>query len=1418
MRDILNYIAYPSGQSFTTDLRDNLNLTFPAGTISVQVSIELEFDIFYNLFRAWKPATINGVDVSGNYPFFKSGIYLWNITTDLVESPSTTALTIQTYGTQNEASGSTGLWNIYGQPTYTNLTWTVESSVIDPVTPSGNQVVTETSGVFNNVDRSFNAAVGGSFGNIFADSAIFTKILVNDGIFARVYSDSARITNISGKHLLYDSGIIKQFSADSARIGTIDNTLSRIGSLITNNAAIVELNGANANFNSYKGNKAILGNSARVGRYFLDAGIYDSFNGNAIEANLDALVADNFGGIYYLKDDSQEAHLKYDEVDKKWSFYPNLLLNDIDSDGIRDSEVIDKTPLGKGETGQFLFYSDNEYGWDYPVLEGKYAYDSFDLNKQLSKIPDPIGLITEKEMTKYSYFSHSYKTFNQFDGTHPEFNNLAKSTQNNFYPNVNSYINYVDATKSFDTINIDSHRTSTDSEDIYLKNSFNGVLSPKSSNRFTLSAKVSATDSFNQAGAIVLIGAHVEDAGKDYTLSLVRTVSSSYPVGQDSDQAAFGDSHDMYSYGIYYNYYQSDQQLIGREREPGVISNLNRSWENTGYSKLFIEKNDKYIKFMASDWNDSVPLAEHIISFNFDDQNATWSDLVDLSIFNEEVGHGFGFHHVSNAKITDIRYRSANDAEFGTDENTVIDLYNRNTHLWYDSFKAAAFGKTRGYHKVDVDSFGVNIMKKNIPGGRFYWNRYLDKVWWQSGTGADNTFMLSNILDDTKLPLGEYLEITAGSTTPAQNRRLVKNRVPLQRLNSNFDVAQSGISVSVFEMSADPDEESALISTDNYSTYANSTNSNALAAKLNSLRTGAERIVVLTSYGNWWTDNTNVRDAAKAQGLSKLWATCGGPESPANQPYAAIYMTGTTQKVYETTETNNGTISPTIYSILRDGEFFVLNGTANVSANLSGPHGNIEAEIDGNNRLTLTNGIITSLGTPKNLIDLDYNEPTDRNNNILIQSHSSIHNLIDASDSGTDNYWSIQKNLDPYNDAVSNTTGIFKVSENGDVDITGSLTTITTDNMIEGTNNRFYTDSRSIIAAQNNIQVSIAGSRAADNNLTWTPSTDANATGTLQFTKSIIPTVVNASASGTLSSLSYDHNTAAYTFNPASLAAIQNSLTVTNDSPTGSIASLAYNSSGGFTFKPAVLGTVSLGGNPPEAQNGTVWFDDVTTGEMFVYSDSAENWIQVTGSITSFSAIGSTPPTSPLDGTFWFDDGATGELFIYSDNASNWIQATGVVANNDGGVPSGSVIYHAANTPPTGFIKANGAAVSRSTYSDLFTAIGTTFGTGDGSTTFNVPDLRGEFMRGWDDTRGIDGSRAFGSAQVDQMEAHNHALRGNSGGGIHVLFGQTDVIAGIQNFGGGFSNSQATIQNTGGTSNSSENRPRNIALLACIKY
>lgn len=63
-------------------------------------------------------------------------------------------------------------------------------------------------------------------------------------------------------------------------------------------------------------------------------------------------------------------------------------------------------------------------------------------------------------------------------------------------------------------------------------------------------------------------------------------------------------------------------------------------------------------------------------------------------------------------------------------------------------------------------------------------------------------------------------------------------------------------------------------------------------------------------------------------------------------------------------------------------------------------------------------------------------------------------------------------------------------------------------------------------------------------------------------------------------------------------------------------------------------------------------------------------------------------------------------------------------------LPTGTVVPHASSTVPDGFLACDGTAVSRTTYANLFTVIGTTFGAGDGSTTFNTPDLRGIFVRG----------------------------------------------------------------------------------------
>lgn len=136
-------------------------------------------------------------------------------------------------------------------------------------------------------------------------------------------------------------------------------------------------------------------------------------------------------------------------------------------------------------------------------------------------------------------------------------------------------------------------------------------------------------------------------------------------------------------------------------------------------------------------------------------------------------------------------------------------------------------------------------------------------------------------------------------------------------------------------------------------------------------------------------------------------------------------------------------------------------------------------------------------------------------------------------------------------------------------------------------------------------------------------------------------------------------------------------------------------------------------------------------------------------------------------------------------------------------VPSGAVFYFAMTSVPTGYLACNGSAVSRTTYAALFTAIGTTFGTGDGSTTFNLPDLRGEFVRGYDNGRGVDAGRVFGSAQADEIKAHTHDI---------LTYNQETGSGRVTEGGSPVGGTYAT-ESTGGA----ETRPRNVALLACIK-
>jgi microcystin-dependent protein len=136
--------------------------------------------------------------------------------------------------------------------------------------------------------------------------------------------------------------------------------------------------------------------------------------------------------------------------------------------------------------------------------------------------------------------------------------------------------------------------------------------------------------------------------------------------------------------------------------------------------------------------------------------------------------------------------------------------------------------------------------------------------------------------------------------------------------------------------------------------------------------------------------------------------------------------------------------------------------------------------------------------------------------------------------------------------------------------------------------------------------------------------------------------------------------------------------------------------------------------------------------------------------------------------------------------------------------PAGAIMDFAMNAAPTGWLACDGALVSRATYAALFAAIGTTWGAGDGSTTFQLPDMRGYFRRGVGTNSDGTAAGAFAAKQVDELKSHFHnmgTLRNDAttGSGVPIL---------------GLDIGGVTTAIDGG---GAETRPKNIAVLTCIK-
>ena len=271
---------------------------------------------------------------------------------------------------------------------------------------------------------------------------------------------------------------------------------------------------------------------------------------------------------------------------------------------------------------------------------------------------------------------------------------------------------------------------------------------------------------------------------------------------------------------------------------------------------------------------------------------------------------------------------------------------------------------------------------------------------------------------------------------------------------------------------------------------------------------------------------------------------------------------------------------------------------------------------------------------------------------------------------------------------------------------------------------------------------------------------------------------------------------------------------VTFDNGTNANKDLRWDESvDSLEFDDSVKATFGADGDLQIYHDGTNSSIKNTTGDLYIDDAGGNIYIQAKAGEQSIVAFADGAVDLYHDNSKKLETTAAGVTVTGTCTATAFAgdgsALTGVTA-----VPAGAVVAWTTGSAPTGWLICDGSAVSRSTYSGLFGVISDDYGAGDGSSTFNLPDYRGEFLRGVDGGRAVDPDRAsrtdrgdsttgdnVGTKQGHEFYSHNHSM-GDSGG---------SGAASPGSYGRAFGNWFT------GARGGNETRPRNVAVNWIIK-